>query len=59
MAENPSEPFLYDLYASGVFCAECGMPWQVAWELWRAFLTDDEPPKVVFYCPACAEAEFG
>jgi hypothetical protein len=23
-----------------------------------AYLTDDEPAEVVFYCPACAEREF-
>jgi hypothetical protein len=22
------------------------------------YLTDDEPPEVVFYCPECAEREF-
>jgi len=21
--------------------------------------TDDEPPELAFYCPACAESEFG
>jgi hypothetical protein len=25
---------------------------------WAAYLTDDEPAEVVFYCPACAEREF-
>jgi hypothetical protein len=31
-------------------------------ERWRAFLGGgdlDEPPEVVFYCPECAEREFG
>jgi hypothetical protein len=23
------------------------------------YLTDDEPPEVVFYCPRCSEREFG
>jgi hypothetical protein len=27
-------------------------------ERWRAYLTDDEPPDVAFYCPECAEREF-
>jgi hypothetical protein len=27
-------------------------------EHWSAYLTDDEPPEVVF-CPRCAEREFG
>jgi hypothetical protein len=26
---------------------------------WQAWLTDDEPPELVFYCPECAEREFG
>ena len=28
-------------------------------ELWRVYLTDDDPPKPVTYCPDCAEHEFG
>jgi hypothetical protein len=28
-------------------------------ERWRAWLTDDDPANVVFYCPECAEREFG
>jgi hypothetical protein len=27
-------------------------------ERWRAYLTDDEPPELAFYCPSCAEREF-
>jgi len=27
-------------------------------ERWRAYLTDDEPPEVAFYCPECAGREF-
>ncbi len=26
---------------------------------WRAYVTDDDPPEVVFYCEGCAEREFG
>jgi hypothetical protein len=26
---------------------------------WEAHVTDDEPPELAFYCPACAEREFG
>jgi hypothetical protein len=26
---------------------------------WEAHLTDDEPPELAFYCPDCAEWEFG
>jgi hypothetical protein len=28
-------------------------------EHWSAYLTDDDPPEVVFFCPDCAEREFG
>jgi hypothetical protein len=26
---------------------------------WRGYLTDDDPPEVAFYCPRCAQREFG
>jgi hypothetical protein len=28
-------------------------------ERWSAYLTDDEPPELAFYCPKCADNEFG
>jgi ribosomal protein S27AE len=42
-------------------CAECGA---AIWlpdddERWQAWLTCDEPPELAFYCPNCAEREFG
>jgi hypothetical protein len=38
-------------------CAECRRIWLPEDEdRWQAYLTDDEPPEVVFYCPSCAEA---
>jgi hypothetical protein len=44
-------------------CAECEAHWLPAdEECWRACLGGDdldEPPEVVFYCPRCAEREFG
>jgi hypothetical protein len=41
-------------------CAECGSVWlPVDAARWEAYLTDDEPPEIVFYCPSCAEREFG
>jgi hypothetical protein len=41
-------------------CAECGKIWLPAdGERWEAYLTDDEPPELAFYCPGCAEREFG
>jgi hypothetical protein len=30
-----------------------------AGERWQTYLTDDEPPEIAFYCPECAEREFG
>jgi hypothetical protein len=40
-------------------CAECDVRWLPADEdRWSAYLTDDEPPELVFYCPECAEREF-
>jgi hypothetical protein len=42
-------------------CAECGAVWLPAADEDRreAYLTDDEPPELAFYCPECAEREFG
>jgi hypothetical protein len=41
-------------------CAECDALWLPADETrWSPSLTDDEPAEIVFYCPACAEREFG
>jgi hypothetical protein len=40
-------------------CAECGMAWfPTDDDRWRAYLTDDEPVELAFYCPECAEREF-
>lgn len=42
-----------------VHCAECDALWlPTDEERWRAYLTDDEPAEVVFYCPDCAGREF-
>lgn len=44
-------------------CAECGAVWLLAdekrWQAWLASDSLDELPEVVFYCPRCAEREFG
>jgi predicted RNA-binding Zn-ribbon protein involved in translation (DUF1610 family) len=41
-------------------CAECGAHWlPTDGERWAAYLTDDEPPEVAFFCPNCTELEFG
>jgi hypothetical protein len=39
--------------------AECGAVWLPADdEHWTAYLTDDDPPELAFFCPECAEREF-
>jgi hypothetical protein len=39
-------------------CAECGERWLAADATrWRAYLTIDD--ELAFYCPECAEREFG
>ena len=41
-------------------CAECEAVWLPADEArWQAWLTDNEPPALVFYCPDCGERELG
>jgi hypothetical protein len=40
-------------------CIECGRRWTDRSERWRAYLTDDDPPRVIVYCELCAEREFG
>jgi hypothetical protein len=40
-------------------CAECGREWVDARERWRVYVTEDEPPELVAYCPDCARREFG
>jgi hypothetical protein len=46
-----------------VTCVECGCPSSAGWVGWRAYRVDDpeldEPPALGFYCPTCAEAEYG
>ena len=39
-------------------CIECSRPWVDPKERWRLYLTDDESPEAVPYCPACASYEF-
>ena len=46
-----------------VECRECRISSGAFWIRWRAYRTDDpelsEPPALAFYCPACADREFG
>jgi hypothetical protein len=42
-------------------CAECEAAWLPAdEERWQAYCVDEGPDeRLVFYCPRCAEREFG
>jgi hypothetical protein len=40
-------------------CIECARLWDVPTERWRVYVTDDDPPKAIPYCPACSAEEFG
>jgi len=46
-----------------VDCRECGISSGAFWIRWRAYRIDDheygELPALAFYCPACADREFG
>ena len=46
-----------------VRCAECGCSSGLNWSAWIACRVDDlvggEPPELAFFCPECAEREFG
>jgi len=40
-------------------CLLCGrLWWPLEAEHWKAYLTADDPPEVVFCCPECFEREF-
>jgi hypothetical protein len=40
-------------------CAGCDARWLPADdERWHAYLTDDEPAELAFYCPECGAREF-
>ena len=43
-------------------CAQCGCLSGLRWAGWRALRTDEneqETPAIAFFCPTCAEREFG
>jgi hypothetical protein len=44
-------------------CVECATLSGASARRWRGYRiddpTEDEPPALAFYCPACAEREFG
>jgi hypothetical protein len=55
--------------ASVVYCFECKSSSEAKWSGWCAYLVDDPDlhnrldtgsrQKLTFYCPSCAEREFG
>ena len=49
------------LHERVVGCVECRRVWRfLNGERWRAYWIDDGPEeKLLFYCPACSEREFG
>ena len=46
-----------------VVCVECGIASGPLWRRWQAYRIDEpgrgELPRLAFYCPVCAFAEFG
>lgn len=44
--------------AEVIGCIECTRPWNVPNERWRVYVTEDDPPQAVAYCPDCAAKEF-
>jgi hypothetical protein len=63
-AERAVAPVPRRAHASGVafflLCAECQAVTDVFERGWRAYYACDEPRRdLVFFCPACAEREFG
>jgi hypothetical protein len=61
--ENASSRDHQQARATFVRCAECKSSSGLYWQGWRALRVDDpeidEPPALAFYCPTCAEREFG
>lgn len=42
-----------------LICEECSRHWTDPGEWWRVYLTEDEQPSAVLYCPECARRKFG
>ena len=53
---EPAEP---STSAARLTCLECGRDWTERSERWRLYLTTEDPPTSLTYCPACGEREFG
>jgi hypothetical protein len=52
-----------EYHAVALVCTECNQQSSRRALHWRSYRTDDptedEPPGLAFYCPTCAEREFG
>jgi hypothetical protein len=48
-----------EVKSTSLACVECTRPWVTNSERWRLYLTNDNPPQAVPYCPRCAAKEFG
>lgn len=47
---------------ASIVCVECSRPAVASAKRWQAHLADlhdDGQDEIVFYCPACADREFG
>ena len=40
-------------------CLECGRLWVEPSERWRTYLSSEDQPRPLTYCPHCARREFG
>jgi hypothetical protein len=60
---NASSRNHQDHRATTVQCVECNSSSGLYWQGWRAYRVDDpdtdELPALAFYCPTCAQREFG
>lgn len=54
-----AEPATPEVKLASLACEECSRVWITVDERWRLYLTDDNPPQTVPYCPRCAAEEFG
>ncbi len=54
MDDHPLPELALDLLR----CIECRDAWIDGADRWRAYLTEDPKPELVFYCSACASREF-
>ena len=63
MDDNGGMDVMDNLVPARLRCVECGATSDASARHWRGYRTDepyeDEEPTLAFYCPSCAEREFG